>query len=402
MKMLTPENSNNFKYLLKLLSSVINETQPEKPNGDTDWASVFSFAECHSVAGMTAYAVEKLPEEYRPSAEIMDRFIEAKRCELILESNIQFETENLLAHLKKRNLRIMLLKGMILKHYYPVPAMRTMSDVDLLYVPSEKAAIENAFLEMGYKLTLDFHNELNYTKPPFYHYEVHPSLVTEEKYSYDYFKDIWQKAVMKDESLAVLSLEDTYIYMIEHLAKHIEKSGAGIRMIMDVYVFLKKEKDNLNHDYIAKEFETLRLTNFVQKITELAENWFSGNDPDTESSIADYLLSSSTFGTVRNAILQNNIRKEKRTGKKQNGIKYLFAKMFPTHTHICGRFPKAKKRKVLYPFYLVAYWYLRFFMDKNVNTTNIGHYFAKTNSEEARVILNAIDDLGLTDRIKKD
>lgn len=402
MKMLTPENRSDFKYLLKLLSSVINDTQPEKPNGKTDWASVFSFAECHSVAGMTSYAVQKLPDEYKPSQEIMDKFIEAQRCELILESNIQFETDCIISYLNERKITVMLLKGMILKHYYPVSSMRTMSDVDLLYKPEDKKMIQKAFDNMGYKLTLDFSHELHYNKPPFYHYEVHPSLVTEDKFSYDYFKDVWSKAVVHESGYTRLNLEDTYIYMMEHLAKHIEKSGAGIRMLMDVYVFLRKEKDTLNFEYIEKEFEKLRLNDFARKITELAFNWFENSDPDTESTVADYLLSSSTFGTVRNAILQNNIRKEQKTGKKQNGIKYLLSKLFPTHSHICGRFPKAKGRKVLYPFYLIGYWYLRFFKDKNVNTSNIGNYFAKTDSEEGRIIMNAINDLGLSQRIKKD
>ena len=399
MKMLTPENSNNFKYLLKLLSSVMNSTLPPKPNGNTDWASVFSFAQRHSVAGMTAYAVEKLPEEYRPKTEIMDKFVEAKRCELILESNIQFETDNILAYFKEQDIPIIILKGMIIKHYYPVSAMRTMSDVDLLYKAEQKAQVLKAFETLGYKLTLDFDSELNFTKPPFYHYEVHPTLVTKEKYAYDYYKDIWHKALIKDDGLAALSLEDTYIYMIEHLAKHIEKSGAGIRMIMDVFVFLKKEKDNLDYTYLAKEFETLRLTSFETKIKELAYNWFASPDPDTESAVADYLLSSSTFGTARNAILQANVRKERKTGRKQNGFTYMWSKLFPPHSHICGRFPKAHNRKFLYPFYLPAYWHLRLFKDKNVNTSNLGNYFVKTNSDEAKVILNAIESLGLQDRI---
>lgn len=399
MKILSPENKQNYKYLLCLLSSVISNTQPPKPNANTDWASVFLLAERHSVAGMTAYAVLKLSNEDLPDKDVLDKFIEAQRSELILESNIQFETDKLLKALKDKEINVMLLKGIVLKSYYPVSSMRSMSDVDLLYKISDKDAIISLFESDDYKLTLDFHDELNFTKPPFYHYELHSTLVSPNHYAYDYYKNIWDKAVTREDGFAGLSLDDTYIYMLEHIAKHIEKSGAGIRMLIDVFLFRRKEASKLNAEYIKAELSKLRLADFEQKIIALTESWFGSDNPDTESIAAQYILSSSTFGTVRNAILQTNIRKEHKTGKKQNGLKYIVSKLFPTPKHLRGRFPKGRCMGIFYPFYLVAYWCLRLFKDKNVKTKNISHYFAKTDSHEAKTIISVIEDLGLSERL---
>ena len=391
----------NYKYLLRLLSCALSGATPEKPNENTDWASVFYLANRHSVAGMTCYAVDRLPKEHKPQQDIMDKFTEAKRCELILESNIEFETSNLLSRLSESKLQIVLLKGMVLKHYYPVSSMRTMSDVDILYREQDKKVITEIMKSLGYKLTLDFDGELNFTKPPFYHYEFHPYRVSGGLNSHRYYDGIWDKASFKvDDAVGKLMPEAVYIYMLRHLAKHIENAGAGLRMVMDVFVFLNKEKKKLDCRVVNAVLEKLGLLEFSLRITKLAYNWFDGKEPDTESIGARFVLDSETFGTSRTAILQTNIRNENKTGKKHSGFKRIIRKIFPAYRHICARFPSAKKLAVLYPFYIPLYWCLRIFKDKNINTSNIGNYFAKTDSADARNILLAIDELGLSNRLE--
>ena len=400
MQNLSPKYSNSYKYLLRLLSSVILNTQPPKPNEETDWALVFHCAKEHSVFGMLSYAVEKLPKEYKPSAQMMSELLQIQRSELILESNIQFETDRLLAEFTSRGLSAVLLKGMILKNYYPVSSMRTMTDVDILYNVKEKSAVKNIFKSLDYKLEIDLDSELHYRKMPFHYYEMHPFLVSRSRDTFDFFSTAWDNLFKLQGSQAkTLNLEYTYIYMIDHLAKHIEKAGAGLRLLMDVFVFLRKEKDNLNSQFIDESLEKLKLKEFSDKICALSENWFTSADPDTESISAQFILSSSTFGIVDNAILQTNIRNERKSGKKQNGFKYLTRKIFPGYKHICARFPSARKLKILYPFYIPAYWCLRLFKDRNVNTSNIGKYFTKTDSDKAKYLLSVMDEFSLSDRI---
>lgn len=400
MKKLSLKYSIAYKYLLRMLSSVILNTQPPKPNEETDWALIFHLAKQHSVLGMLSYAVEKLDSEYQLSDELLAELKQIQRSELIIEANIQVETEKLLKALNSQNINVVLLKGMVLKEYYPVPSMRSMSDVDVLYKESDKAEIKDTFKEQGYKLTRDFGGELNYIKPPFHHYELHPYLVPMDSKSYNAFQDVWDDLrYFGDGFYSTMSLENTYIYMLEHLAKHIEKAGAGLRMIMDVFVFLRNEKDNLDLEFVNKKLRELRLCDFSEIVKSIADNWFMSENPDTETTVAQFILNSGTFGITDNAILQTSIRHEHKSGKKQNGIKYLLRKIFPEYNHICARFPSAKKCYILYPFYIPAYWCLRLFKDRNVNTSNIGKYFVKTDSEKARYLLDVMDNFGLTTRI---
>lgn len=393
-------NNQNFKYLLSLLSSVLSGKEPPKPNANTDWASVFSIAELHSVLGMTCYAVEKLPNDSKPQPELMQKFIDAQKSELILESNIQYETDRLLKVFRKHKIPLVLLKGFLLKEYYPIPCMRTMSDVDVLYNKEYKSRIKEIFRKQGYRVTVKFDEELDFVKPPFYHYEFHTGLALSNSDSYSIFSDAFTKAVFNTETgIGRLSLSDTFIYMLEHLAHHIERGGAGLRMIMDVYVYLKAEKDNLDWTYINKKLAKLKLVKFKEVITDIAYNWFGTETPHTDSLAADFVLSCCTFGSTDNALLQTAIRGEKKSGKKHSGFYWVLRRVFPEFSYIRSRFPSAEKLPFLYPFYVIAYWSIRLFKNRNVKIKNISKRFVSTDSEYAKKLVAAMEEFGLADRM---
>lgn len=391
--------SRDNKYLISLLASVLAGKEPPKPNDKTDWASVFCAAYRHSVAGMTYYAVSKLPLESRPPEDIFQKFLSAYREELILEGNIQFETERLLADLTSKGISVMPLKGYILKNDYPVPAMRTMSDVDILYKSEDKDKLIDEFEKSGYTLQSDALGELDFTKPPFYHYEAHSCLVKINDSYYDYFSNVWDKALYQKNSVsAYMTVDDFYIYLIQHLAHHIENGGAGLRMIMDVFVFLSKHKNELDEAYLNEEFVKLHLFDFRKKAEEIAYNWFSTDEPDVHSPCADFILKCPTFGLSQNAIVYNSLKEERQKGKKRSGIMRLLSRIFPSYYQVCHKFSVANKHKFLYPFLVPAYWFSRLFRDKNVSVSSVKNYMKSTDSQEARKLAEITEDFGLLSR----
>lgn len=396
-----PKYADNFSYLLQLLSCVLNDTTPPKPTQHTDWASVFSMAELHSVAGMVYYALKRLDEDQRPSDDIFELFEHSYRQQLIVDANVSFETDMLLSEFSRLGIPLLPLKGIVLKHDYPDSVMRTMTDVDILYKASDREKILKVFSSFGYTLTHEIDRELDFVKEPFHHYELHSSLLPSTKdVSYEYFSDIWQKVEFDDNSsIGKLNPSDRYIYLLEHLAKHMENGGAGLRMIMDVYVFNKAHAHELDQNYLDNELTKLRLLDFSRIIKDLAFNWFGGGVPATDTQVADFILCCCTFGTSRNAILQEAIRSENKSGKKQSGIARIFRRICPTYNYICTRFESAKKLKFLYPLYIPVYWCLRAFKYRNINTGNIGYYFESTDSDTAERLRSVMSDLGLSSRL---
>lgn len=391
---------NEYKYLLRLLASVLSGKDVPRPNEMINWATVFSAASNHSVAGMTYYAIKKLPSDCMPSEQVLASFLSSYRAELVLEGNIQFETERLFTELTSAGIDILPVKGILLKDYYPVPSMRTMTDVDVLYKLKDKEKVIEVFKKYGYTLNSDGLGQLDFTKEPVHHYELHSSLLSEDKKDFEYFSNIWERAIPTEQPhIFTLRPEDFYIYILEHLAKHIEGGGAGIRMVLDVFVYGKAHSEEFDNDYVNSELSKINLCKFRQRIEELAASWFASDEPDVESASARFILDCPTFGYVSNAIAYDSLMQERRKGKKQSGISRLLRRIFPPTFYIHRRFPVTRKYKFLYPFFVPVYWLLRIFKDKNVNYSSVKLYLNPEDSKKFDSINRMIDELGFDKRV---
>ncbi|MBQ3074314.1 MAG: nucleotidyltransferase family protein [Ruminococcus sp.] len=400
MKRAKPEFQNNFSYLLKLLSCVLNDTTPPEPNDDTDWASVFSMAEYHDVTGMVYCAVNKLPKELRPHEDILMNPREQYQIGMVRDINIDIETEKLLFSLGKEGIKVLPLKGYVLKKDYPEASLRTMTDVDILFDSSQKAKAREILSAGGYRILSDTEEELDVFKEPFHHYEFHSVLDTTGRFTCHFFENAMEHGRFDENNRGILSADDFYIYMIEHFAKHMEAGGAGIRMVMDIYVFLKNHKSELSEEYLEKTFTELKLQDFRKVSEELAYNWFSPqSEPETDSLVADYILCSCTFGKTSDAIIIKNLRDDKRSGKKSSAVKNIFRRIIPGFNFIANQYPVTRKCKVLYPFMIPMYWIRRIFKSKNVTTVNFRHYLKTSDSEEAVRLTRIMRELGLESRL---
>ena len=399
MKRAKPEYSANFPYLLKLLSCVLNDTMPPKPNADTDWASVFYMAQCHSVAGMVYYALLKMESEDKPSEDILNKFREAYTLDLLKETNVSFEAEALLKLFREKGIETVPVKGFCIKKDYPESAMRTMTDIDLLCKREDIPSVLSIFERRGYSVRNYNLEELDATLEPFHHYEVHSVLIKNYHTYGGYFDDFFYRSKAENGcDYLSLSPDDSYIYLLAHLAKHLESGGAGIRMIMDVYVFNKKHKAELNDDYLRVELEKIRLHKFRNVVESLANNWFSGEEPKTDTLVADYILCCCTFGTGKNAVLANALSYEKETGKKQTGTKRVLRSIFPSVKDMSKKYHKLAKFRILYPFYWCRYWFERIFKYRNLNKDNLKNYYRSTDSEDGRKVAAMLKDMGLEER----
>jgi len=139
--------------------------------------------------------------------------------------------------------------------------------VDILCEPENRLKAEKIFLDNGYIKESVGEKDTSYRKEDILHFELHTSLLTAESPAYDYFGSVWDRVNFKENSnIAVMTLEDTYIFMLEHLANHIEFGGAGIRMYMDVYVFLKNHGSSINRKYIDKVLNDILLADFEKSL----------------------------------------------------------------------------------------------------------------------------------------
>ena len=178
-----------------------------------------------------------------------------------LNRRVDFET--LSKEFTVRGIAHMPVKGYYLRKLYPVPELRTFGDIDLLIHPADRKAAHELMLSLGYTVKQDWEPSYSYFKDAEY-YEIHTNLMDGNLDGradlQAYFDGAWAHAVA-DEGLRYRPADDFHLlYTICHLAKHLYGGGSGMRMYLDVALYVKHEDSGFNWQGIIEEFTRLGLT----------------------------------------------------------------------------------------------------------------------------------------------
>ena len=266
------------------------------------------------------------------------------------------ETGLVLQRLEQSGIWYLPLKGCVLKHLYPKPYLRQMSDIDILFDSSRADDVHAIMTSMGYETDIfESGHRDDYKKPPVYHFELHRVLFDEELVSTPrsvYYRDI-ERLIRKDDGSRYgrhFSDEDFYLYMIAHEHKHYAWGGTGLRSLLDTYVYLKKRSDTMDWTYIAAELEKMELTEFEELNRTLALKLFAAGSVrglnDEERSMLAYFITSGAYGDFRHDI-ENQAAD---LGK----ARFMFNRLFLPMRYIRKFYPFFYRHRLLIPF-LPAY-----------------------------------------------
>lgn len=346
-------NLAEIVYSIKLLGGVLNSEKPEPPSKKTDWNFFIKFCERHCISNIVAYALNQFNSDV--PQDVKNYFDDVIYQSLAKEARLEVEVSELIDCFEKNGIEHMLLKGFVIKNFYPQPDMRSMCDVDILVGTKLDSAMQVLF-QHGYKLKERDNLHDCYFKKPFINIELHSSLMDEELADlYKYFRTGFEKA----EKLSgfnfryILQKEDFYIYMLAHLAKHFRRTGSGVRSVADVYVFLLSNPD-LDFDYIDSEFEKLGLLMFSRRIRSVAFKWFSRGVVDYNDPVEEYILSSGTYGSLLNLELNRFLQDNDDNGNfRFKKFLYFKSVVFPDYEYMVARYPQLKTKKFLLPFFWI-------------------------------------------------
>ncbi len=335
---------NNIKYLLMLLKSVLNETFPLEPNEEIDFDFLFRLAKSHNVANTAFYAVEQL--ENRPTGELFKQWQDIRNKNVHRNLVQTLEYQSIVDAFKKAGVEFLPIKGLPLCNLYPKPDYREMADLDILIKNDLKTAGE-VIAQIGYSPVEvgGFHHD-KFAKPPFMLVELHRDIVPLNSPFYSYYEDIFSRSKKADNCEYRMTDEDFFIFNLVHLYKHYSTAGCGIKMVMDMYIQHKYLYPTLNKRVLEEELEKLGLSDFLEKIIEIADKWFGKGDLESLSKEELYILTSGTFGNSKNVIAN---RKE---GKSKG--EYVITRLFPTSAEMKNIYGVLRKYPVLLPFFYVG------------------------------------------------
>lgn len=303
-----------------MLATFLNNTLPVTPR-DVDWNQVYELSKIHSLSGAVYTAVRKLPVAQRPPRETFNRFASAFYATVLRAEKQSALIENILEKLNEKKIPHLLIKGAVLRAFYPVPEMRTLGDIDLMIHEEDWFRTDATLRGAGYVLKGKSDGEWKYFKNGM-EIEVH-SKIRNEYIGYrvgcnDCFNNMWEYAAPLNGSFTYRWEKNfQLIYLISHTAKHLYGRGCGLRMLADIAVVLRHDGDRLRFDDVFQELEKIHLDVFARSLFALCKRCFGVPDavpcadmPDARCDEAmEYLLVGGTFGFNRE-ITVNLVRSE--------------------------------------------------------------------------------------------
>lgn len=376
-------------YLLKILNCFIHNKKPDKFNGN--WNKLINLAKIHSVIGILGFMVMSYPDE--SNSQVADYM--KKQC-LQTVTLIAQRSENmkqLIGKMNSSNIDHLLFKGYVLKDLYSVPELRTFGDIDFLIHPDDRKKSDELMIQQGFDRKTDWEPVFSYQRGIEY-YEIHTEIMevdVSDKADYkDYFSHIWEYARLKGGHTWELMPEFHFIYLLTHIAKHICGSGAGIRMYMDIAVFILHYGNELDWSYVQGELEKISLINLANMVLTVVKLYFGVDSPINLNEIddqvlddfAEFTMSGGTFGFVGRDSGLISLKKQNRNKENVSRITVFANRLFPSAASIESRYAYLQGRHWLLP---VA-WVHRFFRTREKWGSHAKEAKSIMNTDEQEVI----------------
>ncbi|MCQ2505746.1 MAG: nucleotidyltransferase family protein [Lachnospiraceae bacterium] len=305
---------------------------------------IFTIGSKQDMAPITFCALNSIKNLEKGSSwmEYQKRFLsDCARSEVQMS-----EYKNLVKYLCENGVKVLPLKGCVIKELYPSPSFRVMSDVDLLYDGVTPQELAELMEKAGYSTeNLESGCHEVFHKKPCMNIEPHRKLVTDDSPYKSVLQDMFAKAIPDEKisNLYHMKPEDLYIHVIVHAAKHFKSSGLGIRPMGDIYVLNQTYKDSFDRKYINESLASVGLSKFEEKLRTLAYAFFGEEEAKVSDEDMEVFFQGSTYG-------KSDAGRDYMSKGGNSRIAFFLHRTFYPYSGMCEMFPILRKWPVLLPF----------------------------------------------------
>jgi len=243
--------------------------------------------------------------------------------------------------------------------------MRAMGDIDILIHEQDLEKVHELFKEQHIKCTSRSvqHDVFEMTNGIVI--EIHPILYKEFNDHYQFIGEVWQNAHLEERHRYRMNPEFELIYLMYHLAKHIESGGIGLRSVLDIGIYLQAYEDKLDLDLLMKFVASMHMETFFDVMLDFVIKTFgfqykhikpkSGLNEEDYNYFVNYLTISGIHGTGRdyNVMQARSVSYAKH---KKSKLRLVIDIFFPKLDIMIGMYPWLRKAKILLPFAWMMRW----------------------------------------------
>lgn len=389
------------EYLLHLLGAYLRQEKP-RLDPEADWQKMTELANVHNLAGTLGYM--DMCWQLCPEPQLRGQLRRACLNTIAFFANRAALAEEFSKTLSERGIDHIIMKGMVLRNFFPVPELRTFGDVDLVIRQEDRARCHCLMLELGFQVKTDWEPVYTYTRGPEV-YEIHTEImevdVSDKADFRGYFRNLWDNALQMEVHRYEFTPEYHFVYLLTHIAKHVTGSGAGIRMYLDLAVFVQHYGSNLDWNCIDKMLKELALEGFADAALGLVKDCFgialpTHRNPLPEQVRADFLEFTVAGGIFGRAAQNEGVHSLEQKSRGQGDVSRtgtLVKRLFPSAQSIQGRYTYLQEK----PWLLPAAWVHRLVRTKGSwqEHTREAREILAADKEAVRKLSRLYRDIGL-------
>ncbi len=314
--------------------------------------------------------------------------------------NAVFRYEQLNHQLNKvcaalQNIKIpfILLKGSVLRNYYPAPWMRTSCDIDILIERENLSKAQNYLIKNeGFTKTAEGNHDVTLTAPNTVQLELHFDLIEEgrAKDCRQVLSQFFENSKTAEGSEYKLESSDEmfYFYHIAHMAKHFEVGGCGIRPFIDLWILNNK----ITYNKEKRDALLIKggLLQFSLVCEELSKVWFSGKEhSEITEKTERFILDGGIYGNTENTVL---VKQAQKGGK----FKFLLSRILPSYSALKNIYPTLENRPMLTPFFHIKRWCRIVFMGRTKKALREFKINSGISNDAKKEMQKFMDEIGLS------
>ena len=314
----------NVDYLLRLLKSYLYVEPVPVPEEDIDWNSVIKAAAAGEVISLIYKKLSELPQEQRPSEEMMGRlkdFSSSQGFEKIYQYNIYSQ---ILQMAEERGIQVISFKGPVLANLYPEPFLRNSCDIDLYVDPPFLKDMEQLLKDLGFTKNEEHSKECVpvYVLQRILMVEVHCCLF--EDYKGKQIDKLTAMDLTRQDKricmeacgleITTMGHEDHLVFLLFHLIKHISYNGCSLKTIIDIVLFINAYWEQISKENFWKKMKYLGYDTFCRTLFSVGVCYFGM----TEEIFIDDSYSANVAKTTMEKLYQTGIIKASMDNAKED------------------------------------------------------------------------------------
>ena len=364
--------NNTQRQFVDILSAGIRGRSAETLYEDVKWDDLMDLAKAHKVEGIIYLALRKSELVNEIGEENLNKLKKTAIMTGIAQARHIKGLEQVFSRFVEEDIPVIVLKGLVVREFYPQPDQRSMSDADILVHKGDVEKVKELLIEIGYKF-LEDHIASHHIALAHYQYpvvEVHWNLFKRDGFSEElanYEKLIWNDAIkvsVGESEVLSLGYEDLSLHLCMHMAAHLASTGFGVRQLCDLVLLVEKQGSEIAWNKFIEKARLYGFEKFSTIMFILCREMFGMEIPkefdtkkaDNKKYINSLINEIFEAGVHGKKDMTNNFGtqvafnfEDKDNNATLGAIKRYFKFIFPPIDSMSEKYNYAKKYKLLAP-----------------------------------------------------